>query len=183
MYSDGDAPKKTLYCYSVEQPLYVLMRDTLPGISFQKGLPTKDDITSLSHNTHNLIILDDLITKLQKSEEILDMFTLGSHHLRISVFYLTQNIFYQGKNGRTIALNTQYLVLFKNPRDSSQINHLARQVFPRASSALAEAYQDATGGESYGYLFIDLTQECQDRLRMRSHVTPEHNTIVYIPIR
>ena len=30
---------------------------------------------------------------------------------------------------RTISLNATYLVLFRNPRDASQVEHLARQVF------------------------------------------------------
>ena len=115
--------------------------------------------------------------------DMLEMFILGSHHLNISVFYLTQNIFHQGKYSKTISLNTQYLALFKSPRDSSQINYLARQVFPSTPQALTEAYQDATESEPYGYLFLDLTQECKQIFRMRTHITHEHYTIVYTPIR
>ena len=178
-----DIPNKILYCYSVEQPMYGEIRGVLPRIIFHKGLPTKEDIAQLDDGNHNMVILDDLMTKLQKSDDILDMFILQSHHMSISVIYLMQNVFHQGKYCRTIALNTQYLVLFKNPRDSSQVRLLARQIFPLYPLALVEAYTDATQGGDYGYLFLDLTQQCKEKLRMRSHITPEHYTIVYTPVR
>ena len=38
--------------------------------------------------------------------------------------------FCQGKFSRTISLNTNYLILFKNPRDNNQISVLARQMYP-----------------------------------------------------
>ena len=183
MYSDRDLPDKILYCYSIEQPMYIEMKQIIPNITFHKGLPSKELIESMRSDKHNLCVLDDLITRLQKSEDILEMFILGSHHFNISVFYLTQNIFHQGKFSRTITLNTQYLALFKTPRDSSQIMYLARQVFPTAPKALTEAYHDAVESGDFGYLFLDLTQQCKESLRMRSHITPEHYTIVYTPVR
>ena len=182
MYVAGEAPKRIMYCYTVEQPMYSEMKEHIPHIVFHKGLPSLEDITEMIDGSHNMIILDDMVTKLQKSEEILDMFTLGSHHHQISIIYLTQNIFYQGRHGRTIALNTQYLVLFKNPRDSSQITYIARQIFPKSSQALTEAYRDSTESVNYGYLFIDLTQQCREDLRMRSNVTPDQYTVVYRPL-
>ena len=45
---------------------------------------------------------------------------------------------------RTISLNAHYLILFKNPRDASQINHLAKQMYPTKSKFMVEAYRDAT---------------------------------------
>lgn len=36
-------------------------------------------------------------------------------------------MFLQGKSNRTISLNTNYVMLFKNPRDNNNINILARQ--------------------------------------------------------
>ena len=61
---------------------------------------------------------------------ILDLFTKGSHHKNISVIFIMQNIFHKGKSQRDIRLNTKYIVLYKNPRDRAQIQHLARQVHP-----------------------------------------------------
>ena len=59
------------------------------------------------------------------------LFTKGSHHLNLSVIFITQNLFYKGSQIRDVSLNSQYLILFKNRRDLSQIMHLGRQLYPR----------------------------------------------------
>ena len=46
---------------------------------------------------------------------IVNLFTKGSHHRNLSVTYIVQNLFHQGKVKRNISLNSHYLVLFKNP--------------------------------------------------------------------
>ena len=47
-----------------------------------------------------------------------------------SVLYLVQNLFPKNKESRNISLNSQYMVVFKNPSDASQMSHLARQMYP-----------------------------------------------------
>ena len=49
-----------------------------------------------------LMILDDLMRETNAS--IVDIFTKGSHHRQISVFYITQNLFHQGRGQRDISL-------------------------------------------------------------------------------
>lgn len=49
------------------------------------------------------------------------IFTKDSHHRNISVIFVTQNIFSQEKNCRTISLNSQYIILTNNPRDRLQL--------------------------------------------------------------
>jgi len=89
---------------------------------------------------------------------IYSLFTVDSHHKNISVFYLTQNIFPKEKHARTINLNCGYLIILNNPRDPSQIYHLARQIFPNDSNIFKEFYEDACESKQFGYLFLDLTQ-------------------------
>ena len=50
-------------------------------------------------------------TMSAKNEEIKDIFTVDSHHMNISVFFLVQNLFQAEKNQRTISLNINYCVL------------------------------------------------------------------------
>ena len=75
-----------------------------------------------------------------------------------------QNFF--DKRLRTITLNTHYVVFFKNPRDTSQIQHLGRQM---GSKILAHAYKDATS-EPYGYLLVDLKQDTPEEIRLRTGI-------------
>lgn len=88
------------------------------------------------------------------NNEVEKVFTQYVHHRNLSVIYIVQNLFCQGKSIRTISLNTNYLVLFKNPRDANQVRVLARQMYPGNTGYFMDAYQDATN-KPYGYLMID----------------------------
>ena len=67
-----------------------------------------------------------------------------SHHRNTSVLYFVQNLFPKNKESRTISLNSHYMVVFKNPRDASQMSHLARQMYPGRVQFVQEAFKDAT---------------------------------------
>ena len=115
-------PEKVLYCYGMYQPLYEQMDKELPFITFQQGLPSISDLETLANEkTCNLVCLDDLMESVTTSSEM-----EGMHHRHLSVIFLNQNMYCQGKHSRTINLNTHILVLMKNPRDLSQIQCLAR---------------------------------------------------------
>ena len=55
---------------------------------------------------------DDLMNEASESLEITHLFT-GSRHGNLSMIYLTQNLFHE--NQRTLSLNSDYMVIFKNP--------------------------------------------------------------------
>ena len=81
---------------------------------------------------------------------------------------------------RNVSLNCHYLVLFKNPRDKSQITHLAKQIHPSNVKALCEIYKNATM-PSFGYLLIDLRPETDERLRFRTGIFSGDIQYVYEP--
>ena len=101
----------------------------------------------------------------------MNLFTKGSHHRNLSVIYLLQNMFHQGKINRTVSLNCQYLVIFKNPRDKMQILTLAKQMSPRNTQQFLQTYEDAVK-RPYGYLFVDLKPSTPDHCRLRKNVLP-----------
>ena len=75
------------------------------------------------------------------------------------------------------------MAIFKNPRDKSQIQNLARQFMPTNSKFLTWAYQDATE-KPHSYLLLDLTPNTDDRYRVRAKILPdEEPQIVYIPTK
>jgi hypothetical protein len=63
------------------------------------------------------------------------------------------------------------MVIFKNVRDRSQIDHLARQVFPGSVKFMRNAYIDATS-KPYGYLFCDFKPDTPDDLKLRTAIFP-----------
>ena len=112
---------------------------------------------------------------------IVNLFTKASHHNNLSVIFISQNIFHQGRGQRDISLNAQYTVIFRNLRDRAQIRHLARQVYPENPRFLEEAYQDATS-QAFGYLLLDLKQTTADNCRLRTCIFPDDEyQYVYVP--
>ena len=79
-----------------------------------------------------------------------------------------------------MSLNSQYLILFKNPRDATQITHLAKQMYPGRTKFMIEAFRDATS-KPYTYLAIDLKPETEENMRLRSGIFPLEENYVYVP--
>ena len=156
---------KVKWFYGIFQPkLHSELRQK--GYEVNQGLPNKETVEK-----GDLIVLDDLLHESKSSKDVTDMFIRSAHHKEAFVIFITQNIFDSGKEQRTRSLNTHYLVIFKNPRDTSQIHYLSRQIVPHNSKTLSKIYEEATN-KPHGYLFIDLTQECPDQLRFRTNVLP-----------
>ena len=86
----------------------------MPEIIWGDALPTEETCSS---HSDSLVILDDMIDDVVSDASMMKVFTERSHHQNISVTFMTQNIFHQGKAARTISLNTGYMVLFENARD------------------------------------------------------------------
>lgn len=165
---------RILFYYTEWQETYAQLAvggSTPPAIEFKEGLPEPNDYSN-DNSKKKLLILDDLMREAGSCEVILDIFSRGSHHKNISVIFLTQNIFHKGKSMRDISLNSTYIVIFKNPRDSSQCTYLARQLKPQCSRFVVEAYADATR-TPHSYLFIDLTQSTPEEFRFRTNIFPD----------
>ncbi|KAK3106055.1 hypothetical protein FSP39_011753 [Pinctada imbricata] len=178
MYKE-EAPDRIMYCYGIHQPLFDDMELEIENLEMKKGLPTSKEIEDFTKDRkHRLIVIDDLSHQLLNNQEMELLFTQGCHHRRLSIVFMTQNLFQTGSRSRTIALNTYNLVLMKNIRDSSQISFLGRQLFPGRSNVLMEAYIDATKSP-YGYLMVDTSPHSEDQYRLRTHIFPGEEPMIY----
>lgn len=166
-------PEKIVWCYGKWQPAYENIK---VDVDFVQGMP--EDFTTLGPGP-KLLIIDDLMR--QDAAKVAALFEMGSHHDDVSVVYLVQNVFHQGKDCRDISLNAHYLVLFKNPRDRSQIVHLGKQAFPGNARFLTEAYDDACR-RAHGYLFMDFRQATPECLRVRGDLFASPAE-VYVPAK
>ena len=165
-------PERIVWCYSQWQPAYMEMLVTIPNIEFVKGIPPPLEQDSYFQvNKRNLIVFDDQMIDAGKDQRIVNLFTRGSHHRNLSVIYIVQNLFHQGKGSRSISLNSHYLVLFKNPRDKLQVLTLAKQMYPGRTDFFLKQYEGAVR-RPFGYLLIDLKTTTQDDCRLRTNVLP-----------
>ena len=163
-------PEEIVWCYGEWQPGYNKMK----GVTFVEGLPK---IEEWQGQRRRLVIIDDLMS--ETDDRVTKLFTKGSHHRDLSVMYIVQNLFGKNKEHRTITLNSHYMVVFKNPRDASQITHLAKQMYPGKLKYVQEAFKDATS-KPHGYLLFDLRQETPDHLRLRTNIIPPEHQVVYV---
>ena len=99
-----------------------------------------------------------------------NLFTDG-RHLNLSVVFVSQNLFYARKKCRTISLNSTYIVVFKNPRDQTQIRHLACRMFPSKPKFLQATYEEETK-DPYRYLFLDFHPNSPEFARVRGNIFP-----------
>ena len=173
-------PERIVWCYAKHQEeLYEELMTINSNIEYVHGIPENIE-TMFTKDQTNLIVLDDMMDEASKSDKVSQLFTRGRHD-NLSVIFLTQNLFQ--KNQRSISLNSDYMAIFKNPRDKSQIQNLAKQFMPNNSKFLRWAYQDATE-KPHSYLLLDLTPDIDDRYRVRAKILPgEEPQIVYIPTK
>ena len=165
-------PERIIWCYSQWQPAYSELLNTVARIEFVKGIPENLEQDSyFDDNIPNLIVIDDQMIEAGNDNRIVNLFTIGSHHRNLSVIYILQNLFHQGKGNRSISLNSHYLVLFKNPRDKLQILTLAKQMYPKQTDWFLKQYEEAVR-RPFGYLFIDLKPNTEDSCRLRKNVLP-----------
>ena len=140
---------------------------TLKNIKILKGfLPGWQNKPSRG----DVVVIDDLFSESTKETDFNNMFTKVARHRQVTVIFITQNLFHQGGQHRTRNLNVHYLAIFKNPRDNTVIDYLARQAFPSNRNYLIDAFKDATVDRPHGYLFLDFTQTCPDMLRVRTDI-------------
>ena len=122
------------------------------------------------------MVIDDLMS--ETDERVTNLFTKKSHHCNTSVINLVQKVFPKGKESRTISIHAQYMVLFKNPRDNTQVVNLAKQMYPGRVKYMHDAFRDATS-VPHGYLLGDLKQSTPEHLRLRSNILPDSRTYQY----
>jgi len=137
------------------------------GYILKSGLP--DNFLDIPRDS--VVVLDDLMNEAKDHAGVTALFTKLVHHRNLFVINITQNFFENSRDTRTRRLNTQYVVMFKNPSDVTQIDVIGRQMYPGNSSFLPYANREATECP-HSYLFFDLRQVTPEDFRVRSNLLP-----------
>lgn len=162
-------PKEIIIFYHHMQEAYKnIQRTARCPVKLLNGTENLTDSFETSPGT--LVVIDDM--QASHAAIVSAWFTRKSHHLDSSIVYLVQNVFDKSVHHRTISLNSTYIVLFKNPRDGTQISHLDRQVFPGGGGLLSAAYRDITQNAPHSYVVADFNQDTPDAIRLRSTLFP-----------
>lgn len=165
-------PARVIYYYSVWQPIFADLKTKGLVHEFRQGVPTVEDISDLrsyAQEGGSFVVIDDPLQNL--SADIAEIFQGAARHNSVSVCLMTQNLFAKNKFFRDISLNATYVVLFKNPRDQSTVTNFAKQFRPGQVKFVNSVYQHVTK-QPYSYLFLDLSQEVSEKLRLRTNIFP-----------
>lgn len=149
----------------------------IDGVKYSVGLPL-NQFNDLPPNA--LVILDDFMSELSQSNDLTMLMTKAVHHVPLTLIYITQNMFQKGKDVKTRRMNTNYLILFKNPHDRAQLDYIGRQMYPNDTKFLSNVFTDVTANEPFSYILIDCQQDTPDEIRVRSKIT-EKNVRVHVP--
>jgi hypothetical protein len=137
---------------------------------FLQGLSENlNDDSFIDTRYPSVIVIDDLMRDATNSKDVCELFVDGSNHRNISVTCILQNCFSKGKENRTMSINTQYIVLFKNPKDQIGPAILARQMYPSHPKKFMIKYTEATK-IPYEYLIIDLRQNTPEEDRLKTDI-------------
>ena len=183
-------PQKLIWIYGVEQPdlFETIKKIWFPHqCEFINGFP-EDLLTRLEQMSDrgSLCIFDGVMNEVSSNSMVSKLFMRGRSHLGCSLVLMLQNIFPKSTQSRTISINAQYQVLFRNSRDSLQISIFAHQLYPHNSKDFLEIYKRAIQ-RPYGCLFCCFTQSCPDEIRiaqtffrMNIHVPTQVGTLTQV---
>ncbi len=176
------SPARIIFFYKHWQSLYEDMLEQRIVDRFIQGIPPlekiRELITPYKDTDGSLLIFDDALQDANEASE--QLFTEISHHYNASIVWLSQKLFLENSQYRSMSLNAKYIVLLKNARDSRQIVVFASQIRPYRSSAVVDAFTKATT-PAYGYMLFDFDQAQSDSVRMRSSIfTHEHPMTTYV---
>ena len=166
-------PTKIYICHAHDQPIYDTIKKNAPcPVELINSLPS-----DLETEKGSLLVIDDLVAEFSK--EIKEWHVRKSHHFSTDVLTISQNLFEKVKEYRTISLNSHYIVLFKNPRDNSQIIHFAKQYSPTDIHFVINSFRDCTE-KPHSYMLFDLKQSTPNLYRVRTSIFPSE-AAVYVP--
>ena len=170
--------KSVLYIYTHFEPEFFNIQQNDPAVTFSNNI---QDIESFN-TIDSLLIIDDCLQYLvnDKYRQLIEhYFIQKSHHSRISIICVLQNLF--PKQLRTIAINVHYLVLFKFLRDKSMVTRIACQCSPENSKFITDAYKKACSRMGFGHFVLDFSPKSTNgKYWVRSSLFPDSDCEVYV---
>jgi hypothetical protein len=156
-----------IWFYKVWQDSYEKNRDIVQ--QFEQGMCTMEWLEN-NVKPNSTIVIDDMAS--EATDDTAKLFTVGSHHLKLNVIFITQNLFPKNRAFRDISLNTTYLALFKNVNDKLQVNTFAARYSPGNKKSFMAIYREITR-KPHTYMLLDNHQETDEDVRIMSNYLNE----------
>ena len=157
-----------IYFYKVYQDCFKqLEKENLNCYFFEDGEDNLEKIEKITNNQPALIIFDDLINS-KNLEQVARLYTVEGRHKNLSIAFLSQKLFQKNEYYKQISANTDYMIIFKNPRNFKEISILSGQLSP-GKNCLTKIFMKATKSP-YSYILINLTQNVHENLKYISNL-------------
>lgn len=140
-------------------------------IEFVDGLPAEFD-NYIDNSRHGLFVFDDLESKAVVSQNLMELFSVKSHHENLSVVLNLQNLFSKGSERISMLRNAGYLCLFRSPLDQSIMWTIARRIDPSKSRSVMTLMSSVL--DRYGYILITGKPHSPKSLRFRTDIFNPH---------
>jgi hypothetical protein len=114
----------------IESKAFERIRKSFPRVELLNGLPNISKLNLDLNHLPCLIVIDDQMTALLDSSNILELLTIKVHHFNLSVIISLHNFFAPSRYGKSITRNLNYLVFFKNPSDLRELRNISCQITP-----------------------------------------------------
>jgi hypothetical protein len=186
---------RIIYC----QPEILLNRDNhifskikteFPSAELHFGLPKISELYLDLNSLPCLLIIDDLMTDLLNSAQMVELFSVQVHHYNISVIFTLQNFFAASRYGKSISQNVHYKVFFYNRLDLVELRHISLQINPNSPNFLATCFQFLENRFPHvkykHYIVIDgHAKSLISQFYVRTNIFPDYNNeitpIIFFP--
>ena len=171
-----EQPAKVVYVYKLWQTkLQEIKQLNLVDIFLQGDGELKERLEQVtSKNTSTLLIFDDMVGDRENVNYISELFAVGRHS-RLSLIFISQKIFHNQDSIRNIRENSDYYVLFKNPKNVKAVSYLGSQLSNNAT-LVADIYTQATR-KPHSYLFFDVTQQASTNTQYLSNIFDQDHIV------
>jgi hypothetical protein len=135
---------------------FARLQKEFPTIEHCYGLPDFKHLGLLHNSRSLLLICDDLMMEICKSESIIDLIVTRVHHCNITFVYTMQNYFCHSKFNKTLTKNTHYRVIFYNRIAQNELSIMSSQMCnsPKFFASNFKFLTDNFPNEP-AYLFVD----------------------------
>ena len=137
-------------------------------IKLIKGIPESFD-ELIFPMKRGCFVFDDLMSEASNLKEMTHLFTRRCHHENLSIIFITQNLFHDGRERKNFTRNLTYLVVFNNPLDRSCVYTLANRIMPKGQKIFLKMFDRAVSAP-YSYLFIDGHQSTPSEAKFRTDI-------------
>ncbi|HUR98240.1 MAG TPA: hypothetical protein VMZ26_09280 [Pyrinomonadaceae bacterium] len=144
---------------------------SLPDIRFIDSIPPEEHV----FEPFTLFIVDDMLSGSELDENakrLRSYFCRRCHHEKIYCLVTVQNLFSPNEHFRTIALNSNYLVLFRTNRGLHQLKFLSTQQLGKGD-LLPAILRDVVRRFKFGYLLADFHPQTDPRLLFTTNLFGE----------